>query len=190
MTYLFNSSHLYRMTCCERRCEGIGRGQWASRTAILWQQFWVTSGPIVGRYDMISLCPTFSSLFLSEEMTSAQTSIMLPYEPVSVYDTQKAFSRFILKMPRVVAEQKSKFETDELFRRHSRESEVCTKTPHVILIPVLGHYNDSLFFFLTLSPCPPAPPVEFPFKRPDSKFRFRFMDWCSYNRPRITGKGI
>lgn len=32
--------------------------------------------------------------------------------------------RFIFKMPRVVPDQKHKFETDELFRRLSRESEV------------------------------------------------------------------
>ncbi|KAJ9598004.1 hypothetical protein L9F63_026892, partial [Diploptera punctata] len=31
--------------------------------------------------------------------------------------------RFIFKMPRVVPDQKSKFESDELFRRLSRESE-------------------------------------------------------------------
>ncbi|CAM1320567.1 CBFB (predicted) [Pycnogonum litorale] len=49
---------------------------------------------------------------------------MLPYEPLGVYDAQKTFPRFLIKMPRVVADQKNKFETDELFRRHSRESEV------------------------------------------------------------------
>lgn len=40
----------------------------------------------------------------------------------SLYEQPKP--RFIFKMPRVVPDQKHKFETDELFRRLSRESEV------------------------------------------------------------------
>lgn len=35
--------------------------------------------------------------------------------------------RFVFKMPRVVPDQKNKFDTDELFRRLSRESDV---SPH------------------------------------------------------------
>ncbi|KAJ3634147.1 hypothetical protein MTP99_011052 [Tenebrio molitor] len=47
---------------------------------------------------------------------------MLPFESIGLYEQPKP--RFIFKMPRVVPDQKSKFESDELFRRLSRESEV------------------------------------------------------------------
>ncbi|CAG7728776.1 unnamed protein product [Allacma fusca] len=46
---------------------------------------------------------------------------MLPFD--SFYEPQPK-PRFYFKMPRVVPDQKSKFESDELFRRLSRESEV------------------------------------------------------------------
>lgn len=47
---------------------------------------------------------------------------MIPYDAMGIYEPQKP--RFLFKMPRVVPEQKSKFESDELFRRLGRESEV------------------------------------------------------------------
>ncbi|KAF7275967.1 hypothetical protein GWI33_011055, partial [Rhynchophorus ferrugineus] len=43
------------------------------------------------------------------------------FDNLAVYEQPKP--RFIFKMPRVVPDQKSKFESDELFRRLSRESE-------------------------------------------------------------------
>ncbi|CAG2161529.1 unnamed protein product [Oppiella nova] len=46
---------------------------------------------------------------------------MLPFETPTIFEQ---LPRFIFKMPRVVTEQKSKFEADELFRRLSRETEV------------------------------------------------------------------
>ncbi|KAJ9582408.1 hypothetical protein L9F63_003261, partial [Diploptera punctata] len=46
---------------------------------------------------------------------------MLPFDSIGLYEQPKP--RFIFKMPRVVPDQKSKFESDELFRRLSRESE-------------------------------------------------------------------
>lgn len=49
---------------------------------------------------------------------------MLPFESIGLYEQPKP--RFIFKMPRVVPDQKSKFESDELFRRLSRESEVSS----------------------------------------------------------------
>ena len=55
---------------------------------------------------------------------------MLPYDtgaaPASMglYAHEQPKPRFFFKMPRVVPDQKSKFESDELFRRLSRESEV------------------------------------------------------------------
>jgi hypothetical protein len=56
---------------------------------------------------------------------------MLPFDSIGLYEQPKP--RFIFKMPRVVPDQKSKFESDELFRRLSRESEVSDVTamsPH------------------------------------------------------------
>lgn len=47
---------------------------------------------------------------------------MIPYDSIGLYEQPKP--RFIFKMPRVVPDQKGKFENDELFRRLSRESEV------------------------------------------------------------------
>lgn len=47
---------------------------------------------------------------------------MLPFDSIGLYEQPKP--RFIFKMPRVVPDQKAKFESDELFRRLSRESEV------------------------------------------------------------------
>jgi hypothetical protein len=46
---------------------------------------------------------------------------MLPFEAPTIFEQ---LPRFFFKMPRVVQDQKSKFESDELFRRLSRESEV------------------------------------------------------------------
>lgn len=47
---------------------------------------------------------------------------MIPYDSIGLYEQPKP--RFFFKMPRVVPEQKAKFESDELFRRLSRECEV------------------------------------------------------------------
>lgn len=51
---------------------------------------------------------------------------MIPYDTIGLYEQPKP--RFFFKMPRVVPEQKSKFESDELFRRLSRECEVSKRT--------------------------------------------------------------
>lgn len=51
---------------------------------------------------------------------------MIPYDAIGLYEQPKPIFRF--KMPRVVPEQKSKFESDELFRRLSREGEVSAYT--------------------------------------------------------------
>ena len=47
---------------------------------------------------------------------------VLPFDGMGIYEQPRP--RFVFKMPRVVPDQKSKFENDELFRRLSRESEV------------------------------------------------------------------
>ncbi|KAL1493987.1 hypothetical protein ABEB36_009664 [Hypothenemus hampei] len=44
------------------------------------------------------------------------------FDNIGLYEQPKP--RFLFKMPRVVPDQKAKFESDELFRRLSRESEV------------------------------------------------------------------
>lgn len=64
---------------------------------------------------------------------------MIPYDSIGLYEPPK--HRFIFKMPRVVPDQKSKFESDELFRRLSRESEVSkTDDNRVQTESPLGHY--------------------------------------------------
>jgi hypothetical protein len=53
---------------------------------------------------------------------------MLPFDSIGLYEQPKP--RLIFKMPRVVPDQKAKFESDELFRRLGRESEVsCSARP-------------------------------------------------------------
>lgn len=47
---------------------------------------------------------------------------VLPFDAMALYEQPRP--RYALKMPRVVPDQKAKFESDELFRRLSRESEV------------------------------------------------------------------
>ncbi|XP_015109367.1 protein big brother [Diachasma alloeum] len=47
---------------------------------------------------------------------------VLPFDGMGLYEQPRP--RFVFKMPRVVPDQKAKFESDELFRRLSRECEV------------------------------------------------------------------
>ena len=47
---------------------------------------------------------------------------VLPFDGMGLYEQPRP--RLVFKMPRVVPDQKAKFESDELFRRLSRESEV------------------------------------------------------------------
>lgn len=61
---------------------------------------------------------------------------MLPFDSIGLYEQPKP--RFIFKMPRVVPDQKAKFESDELFRRLSRESEV-SRSNSVIRCVVVGY---------------------------------------------------
>jgi hypothetical protein len=48
---------------------------------------------------------------------------VLPFDGMGLYEQPRP-TRLVFKMPRVVPDQKAKFESDELFRRLSRESEV------------------------------------------------------------------
>lgn len=52
----------------------------------------------------------------------AALASMLPFDSIGLYEQPKP--RFIFKMPRVVPDQKANFETEDLFKRLSRESEV------------------------------------------------------------------
>ncbi|XP_050698079.1 protein big brother-like [Eriocheir sinensis] len=66
---------------------------------------------------------------LNEQMTSVSTPLLGHYEsPLPpLYEPPPACPpkpRLMFKMPRVVPDQKSKFESDELFRRLARETEV------------------------------------------------------------------
>lgn len=47
---------------------------------------------------------------------------MLPFEPSRL--SCKLKTKYRLKMPRVVSNQRAKFESDEIFRKLSRECEV------------------------------------------------------------------
>lgn len=47
---------------------------------------------------------------------------VIPFDGMGLYEQPRP--RFVFKMPRVVPDQKAKFESDELFRRLSRECEV------------------------------------------------------------------
>lgn len=59
---------------------------------------------------------------------------MLPFEAPTIFEQ---LPRFLFNAPKVVADQKSKFESDEQFRRMSRECEVmrleCSFCRHTIL---------------------------------------------------------
>lgn len=48
--------------------------------------------------------------------------VAIPFDGMSIYEQPRP--RLVFKMPKVVPDQKAKFESDELFRRLSRESEV------------------------------------------------------------------
>lgn len=50
---------------------------------------------------------------------------MLPFDTMGLYEPPKP--RYIFKMPRVIPDQKEKFESDDLFRKMSRDGEVSRK---------------------------------------------------------------
>lgn len=66
---------------------------------------------------------------------------MLPFDSIGLYEQPKP--RFIFKMPRVVPDQKAKFESDDLFKRLSRESEVR-------VLQVKRSFNIVLTMYLTV----------------------------------------
>lgn len=63
---------------------------------------------------------------------------MMSFDSISLYEQPKP--RLIFKMPRVVPDQKSKFESDELFRRLSRESEVSARRNFTFFSSILQFF--------------------------------------------------
>lgn len=72
---------------------------------------------------------------------------MLPFEAPTIFEQ---LPRFLFKMPRVHQDQKSKYESDELFRRLSRESEVRhLVTSHLSAAVLISHLILVPFRFVT-----------------------------------------
>ena len=74
------------------------------------------------------------------------TDTGLPFGPAAAgLEQHPPKPRLMFKMPRVVANQKEKFETDDLMKRHSREGEVsaCRKrqTPKHDTSVLKGSHN-------------------------------------------------
>lgn len=59
---------------------------------------------------------------------------MMPFDSIGLYEQPKP--RFIFKMPRVVPDQKNKFESDELFKKLARDSEVSFVSVSFFLLRV------------------------------------------------------
>jgi hypothetical protein len=57
---------------------------------------------------------------------------MLPFDTMGLYEPPKP--RYIFKMPRVVPDQKEKFESDDLFRKMNRDSEVSKRDVKFLLV--------------------------------------------------------
>lgn len=71
---------------------------------------------------------------------------MMPFDSIGLYEQPKP--RFIFKMPRVVPDQKNKFESDELFKKLARDSEVSfvsfssflrRLSVHLLTLPLAGY---------------------------------------------------
>lgn len=60
---------------------------------------------------------------MNQQTAAHLLSSMLPYDTMGLYEQTKP--SLMYRVPRVVPDQKNRFESDELFRRLSRESEVC-----------------------------------------------------------------
>ena len=59
---------------------------------------------------------------MNQQTAAHLLSSMLPYDTMGLYEQAKP--SLMYRVPRVVPDQKTRFESDELFRRLSRESEV------------------------------------------------------------------
>lgn len=57
-----------------------------------------------------------------------------PQPPAPAQPDAPPKPRFLFKMPRVVPNQKEKFESDEFLKRHSREGEVSLKVRDILIV--------------------------------------------------------
>ncbi len=77
-------------------------------------------------------------MYKGMNQTAAQhlLSSMLPYDTMGLYEQTKP--SLMYRVPRVVPDQKGRFESDELFRRLSRESEVTFHHLHSMIVQVVS----------------------------------------------------
>lgn len=59
---------------------------------------------------------------MNMNMISEPFPTMIPFDAMGLYEPPKP--RYIFKMPKVVPDQKDKFESDDLFKKLARDSEV------------------------------------------------------------------
>lgn len=74
---------------------------------------------------------------MNQQTAAHLLSSMLPYDTMGLYEQAKP--SLMYRVPRVVPDQKTRFESDELFRRLSRESEVLCLL--LIIITILNSIN-------------------------------------------------
>jgi len=89
-------------------------------------------------------------LMMNDFGSMAPSNMMPPsFNPMcqGLFEHQMPKPRLAFKMPRVVPDQKNKFQTDDLFKRLSRESDVSTRQGNRRPRPgFLCHFFFSLFF--------------------------------------------
>ena len=71
---------------------------------------------------------------MNQQTAAHLLSSMLPYDTMGLYEQAKP--SLMYRVPRVVPDQKTRFESDELFRRLSRESEVLSHSISLHLSPL------------------------------------------------------
>ena len=74
---------------------------------------------------------------MNQQTAAHLLSSMLPYDTMGLYEQAKP--SLMYRVPRVVPDQKTRFESDELFRRLSRESEVLCLL--LLIITILNSIN-------------------------------------------------
>jgi hypothetical protein len=58
---------------------------------------------------------------------------MLPFDTMGMSLYEQPRPRYILKMPRVVPDQKEKFDSDDIFKKISRDGEVSRRSNHAVV---------------------------------------------------------
>lgn len=72
--------------------------------------------------NKVSVIKTYSKMMNMNMMNDPALAGMLPFDTMGLYEPPKP--RYIFKMPRVIPDQKEKFDTDDLFKKVSRDCEV------------------------------------------------------------------